>query len=233
METCEICKKTFNNLKGLTTHVNAKHHLNGKEYYDKYLKKEGEGQCMVCGNETTYRNVGVGYLVNCSLECRNKNKTIKRDYWKGRIQSEETIAKRIKNTNQINKEGNRKETMISKYGVDNPMKLDSVKNKVSNKLTGRKRERTDEWQKNIIDSKRANGTLKHTEETKNKISMMLNNHYAQNLDRVGNIKNNVNVNHICGWYKNLYFRSSLELSFLINNIDKEFFTCETNKYKVI
>lgn len=40
METCGICKETFNNLKGLTTHVNAKHHLNGKEYYDNYLKKK-------------------------------------------------------------------------------------------------------------------------------------------------------------------------------------------------
>lgn len=233
METCEICKETFNNLKGLTTHVNAKHHLNGKEYYDNYLKKEGEGQCIVCSGETTYRNVGVGYLENCSMECRNKNKAIKHDYWKGKHQTKEHIDKRIENTSQKDKENNRKKTMLLRYGVDNPTKLDKIKSILSKKSTGRKFIRTHQWQRNIIDAKRKNGTLKHTEETKKKISVILNNYYAQNLDRERNVKNNINVNHICGWYKNLYFRSSLELSFLINNNNQKFLTCENNEYKVV
>ena len=49
---------------------------------------------------------------------------------------------------------------IKKYGVDNPMKLNDIKDKVSEKLTSIKQDRTDEWQQNIITSKRKNGTLK-------------------------------------------------------------------------
>jgi hypothetical protein len=233
METCEICKETFNNLKGLTTHVNAKHHLNGKEYYDSYLKKEGEGQCIVCGSETTYRNVGVGYLENCSVECRNKNKTIKRDYWKGKIQSEETIAKRIQNTDQIKKEGNRKETMLDKYGVDNPSKLDIVKSKISIGNKGKIVNRGEEWQNKIIDSKRKNGTLKHSDETKAKICDSINKYYSLNLDRAKYLSKSNNVSHFCGWYNGLYFRSSLELSFLFLNKEVTFISCEKNKYKII
>jgi hypothetical protein len=35
-----------------------------------------------------------------------------------------------------------------------------------------------------------------------------------------------------GWYDGLYFRSSLELSFLVNNYDKIFSSCEIKKYVV-
>ena len=63
METCKICGEEFKNLKALTTHVKAKHGLLGKEYYDKYMKKESEGECVVCGKETTYRNYGGGLAV--------------------------------------------------------------------------------------------------------------------------------------------------------------------------
>lgn len=233
MEPCEICKKSFKNLKALTTHINSKHHLNGKEYYDNHLKKEGEGQCVVCGVETTYRNFGVGYLVNCSIECRNKNKTIKRDYWKGKTQSKETINKRIQNTDQIKKESNRKETMLNKYDVDNPSKLDIVKVKISIGNKGRIVDRDIEWQNKIIDSKRKNGTLKHSDETKTKIRDRLNNYHSLNLDREKYISKSYNVRHFCGWYNGLHFRSSLELSFLFLNKEVSFISCENNKYKII
>lgn len=103
METCKICEEEFKNLNGLIKHSKSIHNISSKKYYDKYLKKEGDGECVVCGNKTTYRNVGTGYLKNCSIECRNKNKDIKRDYSKGKKQSKETIKKRIKNTNQKKK----------------------------------------------------------------------------------------------------------------------------------
>lgn len=183
MDTCKICDKEFKNLKGLTTHTNSKHNLNGREYYDKYLKKCGEGQCLVCGVETSYRGVTVGYLVTCSIECRNNNKNIKRDYWRGRTQSKETIDKRIQNTDQIKKESNRKKTMLDKYGVDNPAKLVEVKNKISIGNKGKVVERDTKWQNNIIESKRKNGTLKHSDETKSKIGDSLNKYHSLNLDR--------------------------------------------------
>jgi hypothetical protein len=233
METCEICKESFKNLKGLTTHVNSKHKLNGKEYYDEYLKKEGEGQCIVCGSETTYRNVGVGYLGNCSMKCRNKNKTIKRDYWKGKTQSNEHIEKRILNTNQEVKQTNWESSILEKYGVSNPSKLDSVKTKISIGNKGKTVDRDSQWQNKIIDSKRKNGTLKHSNETKSKIVNGLNKYHSLNLDREKYISKSNNISHFCGWYNGLYFRSSLELSFLFINKETSFTSCEKNKYKII
>jgi len=236
METCEICKETFNNLKDLSTHLNFRHSISSKEYYDKYLINSDEGKCSVCSGETTYRGLGVGYLKTCSLECRNLSKEFREKQSKakkGKKQSKETIEKRIKNTNQTKKEGNRKQTMIDKYGVDNPTKLNSVKKILSEKNKGRGLPRTDEWQNNIIKAKRNNGTLKHSDETKNKIRNTLNKHYSENLDREKYISKSNNINHLSGWYNGLYFRSSLELSFLVNNHDKVFLSCENNKYKII
>lgn len=233
METCEICKETFNNLKGLTTHINAKHHLNGKEYYDEYLKKEGEGQCSVCDNQTTYRNVRVGYLKNCSLECRNKNKTIKRDHWKGKTQSIETIVKRINNTDQKTKQENWEKSNLLKYGVTNPSMLDFVKTKISVGNKGKVIVRDTEWQNKIIDSKRKNNTLRHSTSTKEKIGDSLNKYYSLTLDREKYISKSNNVSHFCGWYNGLYFRSSLELSFLFLHKEKSLISCEKNKYKII
>jgi len=236
METCKICKESFKNLKGLSTHVNSKHKLTGKQYYDEYLKREGEGQCIVCSGETSYRNIGVGYLDNCSMECRNNSKDYRRkqsESKKGKTQSKQQIEKRVKNTNQADKEKKRKQTMLDKYGEDNPSKLDSIKKILSEKNKGKILVRTDKWQNNIIESKRKNGTLKHTDKTKKKISDKLNNFYSLNLDREKYISKCNNVNHLSGWYNGLYFRSSLELSFLFHNKHKNFLSCETNNYKVI
>lgn len=233
METCRICNEKFKTLRGLVSHVYAKHELTSKNYYDKYLKKSKDGECVVCGNETTYRNMGDGYLKTCSIECRNNNKDIKRDYWRGKKQSIEIINKRVDNTNQEQKEIKRKQTMLRKYGVDNPSKLDFVKNKISISNKGKTQNRTIKWQNKIIETKRKNGTLKHSEETKNKISKKLNQYFSENLDREKYISDSNNINHISGWYNGLYFRSSLELSFLVNNSGKLFYSCESNKYKVI
>lgn len=236
METCKICNGEFNTLKGLTTHVNSKHNLNGREYYDTFLKKEDEGKCSVCGNKTTYRNVGVGYLKTCSVECRNLSNEFREKQSrakKGKKQSKEQIRKRIKSTNQVDKEKIRKQTMLYKYGVDNPTKLDSIKKILSEKNKGKTLVRTDDWQNNIIKSKRKNGTLKHSDKTKKKISDKLNKFYSLNLNREKYISKSNNANHLSGWYNGLYFRSSLELSFLFQNKNKSFSSCESDKHKII
>jgi hypothetical protein len=232
MELCKICNYEFKNLKSLSIHFNSKHGLNSKQYYDLYLLKENGNKCSVCGENTTFRNLGVGYLDNCSVECRNSNKNIKRNYWQGKKQSEETIKKRITNTNQKIKQENWENVIFKKYGVRNPTKLDSVKNKISESNKGLKKQRTDEWQKNIIDSKRKNNTLKHSSETKIKITNSLNKHYEENLDREKYISTSNNVKHLSGWYNGLYFRSSLELSFLVKNTNKTLSSCEIKKYAV-
>ena len=70
---CQICNKYYNKL---SSHVQISHNMPYKEYYDKYLKKEGEGICPICGKKTNfYRNK---YTQTCSYACatqlRNNNK---------------------------------------------------------------------------------------------------------------------------------------------------------------
>lgn len=230
MQTCKICNQEFKNLKALSTHLNINHKITSKEYYDKFLIKESEGKCHVCNNQTTFRGINVGYLVNCSIECRNLNKTIKRDYWKGKKQSVETIKKRIENTNQISKQEKWEENNLRKLGVSNPSKLNEVKLKISRGNKGKKLPRDVKWQENIIKAKINNGTIKHNDVTKEKIKESLNRYYSENTERSKYISKN--VNHLSGWYNNLHFRSSLELSFLINNQNEVFESCENESYKI-
>jgi hypothetical protein len=233
MENCKICFKEFKNLKALSSHFNSKHKLSSNEYYDVFLLKEGEGKCKICENPTSFRNLNKGYLDNCSIECRDKNESINKGYWKGKKQTEDTIKKRIKNTNQVLKEQKRKETTLKKFNVDNPSKNSEISNKISLALKGRKIKRTNEWQKNIITAKKKNGTIKHSQETKEKITNSLNIFHQKNIDREKYITNSSNTKHLTGWYKKLHFRSSLELSFLINNQNVNFESCENKLYGIV
>lgn len=116
--------------------------------------------------------------------------------------------------------------------MNNPSKLEIIKDKISLANKGKIVDRNTEWQTKIIDSKRKNGTLKHSTETKSKIVDSLNKYHKENLDREKYISTSNNVKHLNGWYDGLYFRSSLELSFLVNNYDKIFSSCEIKKYVV-
>jgi hypothetical protein len=232
MEKCRICQKEFQNLKSLATHINNKHNMSSKIYYDNFILIENGDRCYVCGNKTTFRGLGVGYLENCSAQCRDKNKTINRGYWNGKKQSKEMIKKRIKNTNQQIKETQRKKTMLEKYGEDNPAKVDLFATKISQKNKGKKVIRDENWQRKIINSKKNNGTINHTKKTKNKISESLNKYHQTNKEKSKYCTINNNKNNFCGWYGHLYFRSSLELSFLVHNNDKELQSCETDKFKI-
>jgi len=143
------------------------------------------------------------------------------------------VLKRINNTNQIEKQKTLESTLLNRYGVDNISKTELVKEKISIGNKGKIVNRSSDWQKNIIESKRKNGTLKHNEKTKQKIRTKLNEYHCLNLDREKYISKSNNVNHFFGWYNGLYFRSSLELSFLVQNSGISFTTCEKNKYKII
>lgn len=232
METCKCCNKEFKNLKALSVHFNTKHNLSTKQYYDEYLKKDDEGICYICGGQTIYRNLGDGYLKHCSIKCRDGNKTINHSHWKGKLQPKEMIEKRIHNTNQLEKQKTLETTNFNRYGVNNISKLQSIKEKISIGNIGKILNRTYEWQKNIIDSKRRNGTLKHSDETICKITNKINEYYSLNFDREKYISK-TSSHSFYGWYNGLHFRSSLELSFLVRNNDKLFTSCEKNKYKII
>ena len=229
---CKICNKQFDKLLGLSTHIFKIHNLKSKDYYDSYLLNSNQNCCVICNKITSFRGLGNGYLKHCSIECRDNNKEIKHNYWLGKKQSAEQISKRLKNTNQIDKEEKKQKTLLLKYGYDNPSKIPLSKLKLSILSKNSKKPRTEEWQKKIIDSKRKNGTLNHSEDTKKKLTDSMSNYYLKNLDREKYLHFKGNKNFITGWYNNLFFRSSLELAFLHRNNHKKIVSCETNEYKV-
>jgi hypothetical protein len=231
-KNCIICDKKFDKLKGLATHIFKIHNLKSKEYYDLYLLNNDENCCVICSKITSFRGLGVGYLKHCSCNCRDNNKEIKHNYWLGKKQSVEHISNRLKNTNEIDKEEKKKKTLLLRYGYDNPSKIPASKVKLSILSKNKKKPRTEDWQKKIIDSKRKNGTLNHSEQTKKKLSDSISNYYLNNLDREKYLHFKGGKNFISGWYNNIFFRSSLELSFLHRNNHKNIVSCETNEFKV-
>lgn len=71
---CEICGKEF---KHLGLHLNYKHKdISHKEYYDKYLKQEGEGFCFTCGNPVKFYDLSHGYQHYCNAKCELTDKKI-------------------------------------------------------------------------------------------------------------------------------------------------------------
>lgn len=80
---CKICGKEFIESNAYARHIKEDHKLQMQEYYDKYLKKPGEGLCAVCGNPTEYLSTTKGYRVCCSAEC---SKIYKREIGKKKIE---------------------------------------------------------------------------------------------------------------------------------------------------
>ena len=239
MIKCLICSKEFKNLKALSTHINLTHQLTSKQYYDKFIKTETDGICLTCGQETNYRNLNVGYLKTCSQKCdalykKDNNKTSK--YWLGKKQPKEMVLKRINHTDQKLKEKNRENTFLKNYGVSNYSQTSEGRKRTSETFKGKIVHRTDEHQKKITESKISNGTTKHTEETKRKISISNsgeNNAFRRYLNNGGKIPKN--SGGVSGYYGELYFRSSLELSAIHYYKEKNLtiLSAENNNYKVV
>jgi len=93
---CRECGQAFLSIQHLSWHINRKHeNISKKEYYDKYLKKENEGTCVVCKKETKFKSINKGYKICCSQECYNKNNSLfprKKGYTRPK-----DVIKKIKN----------------------------------------------------------------------------------------------------------------------------------------
>lgn len=50
-------------------HLRADHQMTPQDYYDKYMKLEGEGVCPECGKPTAFLKMSQGYAKFCSREC--------------------------------------------------------------------------------------------------------------------------------------------------------------------
>ena len=67
---CEVCGEVFETNQKWTAHIHKKHNMTSKDYYDKYLKKPGEGFCLNCGKPTRLWNCTIGYFKCCNSKCQ-------------------------------------------------------------------------------------------------------------------------------------------------------------------
>lgn len=226
MVTCELCERRFNGWRELSLHLYFSHNNYNKElYYNRFIGKTSP--LCYCGQKKDFRGFGRGYLKYCSKECysaSDENRRLRSKLASGKVQSEKTIEKRIKNTDQNKKEKKRKETCMALYGVPNAALLPRVRKLISKANKGRKAPRTSIHQQKIIASKKKNGTLGHTEKTKRKISKSLLAVYASDDPPVP-VSCGTPNGYVTGYYNGIYYRSSYELKFLKY--------CMKNKIKVI
>ena len=159
MITCKICQQQFDKRISFCNHIFRIHGLSGKEYYDTYLKQEGDGICHYegCQNTTSFINIEKGYKECCCLEHTNlfrygvkSNLNFEEIKAKAKQNShtEEALSKQAKTnmdrygtrTPLQNKEilKHTQELFMERYGVISPFKLDSVKEKIKKVKTANK-----------------------------------------------------------------------------------------------
>jgi len=101
---CDICNDGIDYHPSMfsSNHLSAIHNISNKDYYDKYLRSENEGFCLVCGKETHFLGIGrtKGYRKCCSSKCSN---------------------------NLVSKKNKTKETLIEKYGDENYVNVNKMK----------------------------------------------------------------------------------------------------------
>lgn len=66
---CCVCNEIFDNKRKFAKHRLFKHDLNLKDYYDKFLKKEKDGICVICNNHTKFDKSTNSYKKTCSHKC--------------------------------------------------------------------------------------------------------------------------------------------------------------------
>lgn len=234
MPICKICKRSFENINSLAKHIHHSHpNITRKEYYDKHISEISP--ICVCGKEKRFIGLSKGYGKYCSIACRTKyNKPTA--HWKGKKQPKEMVEKRLRNTDQKSKEDKRKQTMIKKYGVDNPSLVPEFLDKISSSNKGKKQPRTKEHQQKIVQSKKRNGTQTHSSSTRKKISETLNTYYQKGNDQSITVTKSTSNGrgHKVGYIDGIMFRSSYEELFILFCKTKkiEIKSCENKQHRV-
>lgn len=120
---CLICGKSYTNL---GYHISQAHSISPKEYYDKYLKKDHDGICVVCGKPTRFYSLSKGYIRTCSSECNGKDELRKQ-------KAEETLLSNygVEVTFKSKEiQDKAKSTIMDRYGVDNVSKSKEIQDKI-------------------------------------------------------------------------------------------------------
>lgn len=222
---CPICDKECKSIRSITKHISMMHCKIAKDVLFE-TNPDLFRNCMMCKKIIKHYKTDSRSRKCCNRLCADNLK-------KGKKQPQEVIAKRIKNTNQVKKENTRKNTMITKYGGMYKCFNPELKSKrLSKILSGRIRSK--EHSKKIIDSKRKNNTLKHSEKTKQKISLSVRKKFNNvHFDKSKFIKR-YNTKYSSSYYKGFYTRSSYEKKFIdfCNKYNIKCISAECNKFSV-
>lgn len=156
---CLVCnnyeatsKQDFNN------HIVHTHNMKSKEYYDTFLKVDGEDNCSTpdCPNPTTFRDMWYGYNKHCCKRCTSRDPAVQKqmkDTCKEKYGTEfafqaEEVKSKIKASNLEHfgvecslqsKEVQEKckATNLMKYGAENVFASDYGKRKIKETITTR------------------------------------------------------------------------------------------------
>lgn len=122
---CKICNREFKTMRALSYHIHFSHNMSGKEYYDKFFKKENDGICAYCGKPTPFLGLADGYQKYCCAKCGGKGsskqgkETMLRKYGQKGITNAEAIRNRNKNYSEAQKKAiisKGQQTRIKNYG---------------------------------------------------------------------------------------------------------------------
>ena len=101
----EICGREFDDYKGFGGHIIRTHKITTQEYYDTYLKQNGDGFCKTCNKPTPFKSVNMGYAKYClkcshnTEECKQKRETTNLiRYGKKQVLSVPKIRDKVKTT---------------------------------------------------------------------------------------------------------------------------------------
>ena len=114
---CQLCGFIGKSKQSIIIHIQQSHKTTSfKQYYDMFFKELGEGICSMCSNSTKWngknytKNGNRYYTKHCSVKC---------------------------GTNDSLHQKHKESTCLSRYGVSNIQKLDSIREKIgkSNRIT--------------------------------------------------------------------------------------------------
>jgi len=118
---CPTCGKEFSDLISLSRHVgHSSNHISTKDFYDQYIKVDGEGICLTCGAPTKLECVSRGYFKYCCRHC-SRVSPIKNQ-----------AASKCAKSSIVRQKY--KETCLLRFGVDNVMKNTLIQNKLKETL---------------------------------------------------------------------------------------------------
>jgi very-short-patch-repair endonuclease len=126
---CKICNKKYKNL---SLHVKGAHKIEPKIYYDKWIRKDGEGICY-CNKETNFVGISNGYCKFCGSSCLTSSPETQKQYKLTCLKkyNKESASSTPETQMKI------KNSFLKKYGVDSPLKNKEIMDKKNETIKNR------------------------------------------------------------------------------------------------